>query len=199
MLKKSLLLILSTTALFALDVDKSINKIKNVKSSDINVFVSGGVVENNFEPTNGSTGSGANLWMGSIGIEAFPNTLNLSASYGSVLQTKSLRKDYYDDYTAADLAYEDDMGDSDFIKLFIKPIKKDYGSFGFGYNKVSFVTEIFDEKGEGINVVDFKDVNQRVLHSGVTRHDRMNVAIESQELFLVYNYKKNSLWNQVWI
>lgn len=180
------------------DTDSSAHKAewhpKNQKEQVLNISFSGALINQGFDTV--AARSSANLWTGSLGVEIYPETLGIKFSYGGTLQTKLLRKDYYDDFSKEDVAYDESMKDAEFIYLLVPIAKTEMGDFSFEYKKSNYITEIFDENNTGIHILDYAERdpahlgNELILANDDTyrQYDRMYVGILNEQYVLNYSY-----------
>ena len=144
---------LLSTAMIADEDDSIMKKIQNSISEEgklYSFFVEGGVVGifRNYSSNSPVKVKNSPLFLGTVGVSLFPESLKLKISYTSVVDENFFSPD----------TDKRDRGSSnenvELIDIFLKPIRTEYGSLGFGFKKYRYNTVLQNIYNGQIGVTD---------------------------------------------
>jgi len=171
------------------DMNQKINKAK--KDKLYSIFIEGGIIKT-FKSYSGDyavENYTLSIFLGTIGLKLFPNTLRLNISYTGAIDDTILDGESYD---ARGEIYDNPQ----YVDIYIKPFLTKYGDFGFGYKNYkynSMVENVLDSPisvpdvpNDGLNPSGHLDEKSVILNIG----ERYSVKNRLKRYSLSYNFPK---------
>ena len=168
-------------------------KIVEIKKDKLySIFVEGGIVKT-FKSYSGDyavENYTLSLFLGTVGVKLFPNTLRLNISYTGAIDDSVFDSE---SYNARGKSYNSPQ----YVDIYIKPFSTEYGDFGFGYKNYkynSMVENVLDTpisvpdvQNDGLNPSEYLEEKSVVLNSG----ERYSVKNKLRRYSLSYNFPKS--------